>query len=584
MYHQGFSPQKKQEKFLVLETQHLDCGQSPEKSSMLETEKKEVIITTMSKNILKQKEIHQLKRKSKHQKEKNSVTVESLPKDKKTISKDRSLTSKKNTPITRLSKILEADLTSREKVLKPFWNQQSKEKSKEWWLPTKTDCVVSDLTLLNGSLRSFPKEKSWFSTILTVPQNKKWSPMFYLSSLSSQQESMDSENTNIKSRKNLPNQKSFLKNRKIRIYPNKKQIHLLEEWFGAFRWFYNRAIDYCEEHKEYDFRKVRNNMRENTKFVFPDWCQNTPSKIVSGAISDCCKAYKTCFSQKKSGIVTSFKVSYKTKKDKGSHCLYLEKGCFSSAKNGVLFPRTFGNLKGVYNKKQKLNNIKIDHDCRIVKKEDKYYLFLPTDYKVLDHIPMGTIALDSGIRTFQTGYSPDDLAVEIGKDCSLTLNPLLKKTDTLRSVASESNKRKNRKLFSRIKRINLKIKNKVDDLHWKTIKFLTSNYDTILVSDFKSGNLLKNKKLGKKSKRILCLLEHFSFKNRLIYKCEQNGNKVFFVDESYTSKTCCNCGELNYNLGAKKIFECENCKVVIDRDINAAKNILLKNWNICSSA
>lgn len=124
---------------------------------------------------------------------------------------------------------------------------------------------------------------------------------------------------------------------------------------------------------------------------------------------------------------------------------------------------------------------------------------------------MGTIALDSGIRTFQTGYSPDDLAVEIGKDCSLTLNPLLKKTDTLRSVASESNKRKNKKLFSRIKRINLKIKNKVDDLHWKTIKFLTSNYDTILVSDFKSGNLLKNKKLGKKSKRILCLLEHFSF-------------------------------------------------------------------------
>ena len=340
-----------------------------------------------------------------------------------------------------------------------------------------------------------------------------------------------------------------------------------------------------EKIKKYNFMSVRDSMKKDDLLKNPEWCKDTPQRIALGAIYDCCKAYKTCFGQKKNGLITNFNISYKTKKDK-SQCLYLEQQNFSK-KNGSLFTRisSFGKLKGIYNKKLKLKDLKIDHDCRLVKKEDKYYLFLPTDYKEnTEPLPIGTIGLDSGIRTFQTGYSPDGLVVEIGKDCSKTLSPLLEKTDILRSVASTSNKRKKDKLFSRIKRINLKIKNKVDDLHWKTIKFLTSNYDTIVVSDFKTSSLLKNKKLNKRSKRVLCLLEHFSFKNRLTYKCEQNGNRVFFVDESYTSKTCSNCGWLNHNLGANKTFECEKCKVVIDRDVNAAKNILLKNWNIYSSA
>ena len=38
----------------------------------------------------------------------------------------------------------------------------------------------------------------------------------------------------------------------------------------------------------------------------------------------------------------------------------------------------------------------------------------------------------------------------------------------------------------------------------------------------------------------------------------------FIVDEYYTTKTCSNYGWLNYKLGIKKIYNCEDYGVIID--------------------
>ena len=178
--------------------------------------------------------------------------------------------------------------------------------------------------------------------------------------------------------------------------------------------------------------------------------------------------------------------------------------------------------------------------------------------------------------------TPNHYTIEIGKDCSSHFKTKLNKIDKLTSDGSNCNKRKRKKLYSRIKRINLKIRNKVDDLHWKTIKFLTSNYLTIVISDFKISSLLTNKKLNKGSKRMLSLLSHYQFRLRLIEKCNQRKNELFFVDESYTSKTCTCCGKLNNELGSCKDFNCRSCRLKIDRDVNGARNILIKNWEVVS--
>ena len=50
------------------------------------------------------------------------------------------------------------------------------------------------------------------------------------------------------------------------------------------------------------------------------------------------------------------------------------------------------------------------------------------------------------------------------------------------------------------------------------------------------------------------------------------------VGEAYTSRTCGLCGTLNHDLGGAKTFQCvdEHCGVQIDRDVNGARNILLR--------
>src|SRR3989338_11259280 len=71
---------------------------------------------------------------------------------------------------------------------------------------------------------------------------------------------------------------------------------------------------------------------------------------------------------------------------------------------------------------------------------------------------------------------------------------------------------------------------------------------------------------------------HSRFQQRLLFKCRQHNCRVAIADESYTSKTCSACGALDYKMGGKKVYRCASCKMVMDRDINGAKNISLKNF------
>ncbi|KAE9036885.1 hypothetical protein PR003_g7001 [Phytophthora rubi] len=48
-------------------------------------------------------------------------------------------------------------------------------------------------------------------------------------------------------------------------------------------------------------------------------------------------------------------------------------------------------------------------------------------------------------------------------------------------------------------------------------------------------------------------------------------------EEEYTSKTCSGCGKLKENLGGSEVYKCVFCGAHMDRDLNGAKNILIKN-------
>jgi putative transposase len=86
----------------------------------------------------------------------------------------------------------------------------------------------------------------------------------------------------------------------------------------------------------------------------------------------------------------------------------------------------------------------------------------------------------------------------------------------------------------------------------------------------------KNRKINKKTTRNMLGLCHFKFLEKLKFKCNEYQRNLIIVSEEYTSKTCGNCGKINDKLGGSKTFNCNKCNVSIDRDINGARNILIK--------
>ena len=60
----------------------------------------------------------------------------------------------------------------------------------------------------------------------------------------------------------------------------------------------------------------------------------------------------------------------------------------------------------------------------------------------------------------------------------------------------------------------------------------------------------------------------------LCYKAEKAGAQYLQVDPRHTSQDCSKCGHRVKKALSERIYECSNCGIVLDRDVNAARNIL----------
>jgi IS605 OrfB family transposase len=114
----------------------------------------------------------------------------------------------------------------------------------------------------------------------------------------------------------------------------------------------------------------------------------------------------------------------------------------------------------------------------------------------------------------------------------------------------------------------------INELHWKTINDILNTNDVICYGNINSHNIVKNSN-NKHLNRAANDLKFYKFRQKLEYKASILNKKLILVNEAYTSKTCSFCGCI-YNVKESKVYKCSKCQNIIDRDINAAKNILLK--------
>ena len=318
------------------------------------------------------------------------------------------------------------------------------------------------------------------------------------------------------------------------------------------------------------------------------------SHTLDETIHQFCSNVKTAKSNLLNGTIKRFRMKF-WKLNRPSQTIHIEKKCISN--NRICYNK-LGDLYFFYNNKKvnlvdkeddfydsqinynlkETNNLDINNTIKInynnITKE--YTLLVPNeiDKIIYENKKSNTLSLDPGLRTFMSGISENG-KVNIGDGVNNIISKSIKRLNKIKNNKDipKKIKKKNELL------INRKIKNKIDDLHWKTINYITHNYETVYLGDMSAKNIVKrNCSVLSKTQKVACLrTKYYKFQQRLEYKCKLHKINYKLIDESYTSKYCSECGFCKENLGKVKIFICDKCNCILDRDINGARNIYIKS-------
>jgi putative transposase len=367
--------------------------------------------------------------------------------------------------------------------------------------------------------------------------------------------------------------------RKIRIYPNRAQKILFKHCFGAHNYFYNKAIESLRKNHNKTLPNFRKEFIPRDTELTDDnsWMKVIPLDTREEAARKALFAQKTCFSQVRLGIVDQFKLKFRSK-HRNTPIFYAAKKALI---NGAIFSRRLGEHKYLVSKKDKQFITKSDGIFSITKERDGRYYINVVIQKIdkVQPAKYNICSLDPGVRTFQTMYAEDGFG-EFGFNTSKKLYELYRRENKLKSIIAtqQLDRLKKYKLKKRCALLRTKVRHIVTDLHWKVCNYLTNNYQVILLPIFNSKQMAnkKKRKISKTTTRLLLGLSHYSFQQKLIYKAKVRGRNVIICKEHYTTKCCGKCGTINEKVGSKKIYKCGKCDLVMDRDVHAARNILIR--------
>jgi putative transposase len=343
----------------------------------------------------------------------------------------------------------------------------------------------------------------------------------------------------------------------------------------------NLLIQTAEEKYQEEKEKLRiekTKMKSSKNKNIREWETETPTHIRAGAVKDVCNAYKTAKTNLKLGHIKKFTLGFRKKKDENK-CLSLPPNYITNS-NGILsiaplFLKDESTISMGKKTIKKHRNLVIEHDCRLVKQKNVFWIIIPIPIEITDkNPPVNYCGIDPGVKTFMTSFGNNGCIEH--KHNEKILKDLDNKIKFLKDRRRTDRGRVTKK---KINKIETRKGNLVDELHWRTINRLLKMNDFIFYGDIKSHDIAKNGN-NRKLNTDVNNLKFFKFKQRLLFKSIEKGKKVYEVKEHYTTKTCSFCGSM-YKPGLSRIYQCKNCEKNIGRDVNAAKNILMKGIISC---
>ena len=199
------------------------------------------------------------------------------------------------------------------------------------------------------------------------------------------------------------------------------------------------------------------------------------------------------------------------------------------------------------------------------------------------------VALDPGVRTFLCGYSPTEHSVrEYGRNDFGRIWRLCMHADLLRSSIDRTQGHPPKRKIRAWHKLYRRITNLVKEAHRKIALDLCRRYEHIILPPFSVKGMTTKKgprgrRIGKKTARMMYSWAPYRFRQWLLHKGREFGTKVYIRGEHWTSKTCTRCLRVTHTQSKsnqdERVFQCshQDCAASFDRDVNGARNILLRN-------
>ena len=356
--------------------------------------------------------------------------------------------------------------------------------------------------------------------------------------------------------------KEIYKSYRFRIYPNKEQQAVLARYFGSVRFVYNHFL--AERKKQYEETgrsdnyyvqaKILTELKHSEEFL---WLSEINSQTLQHALRHLETAYVNFFRGK-----AKFP-TFKSKKAKNSfsipqHCTISD--------GRIYIPKFKEGIKVKEHRKVKGN---IKSMTISLTPSGKYYVSILSkeNYKAIDKTGK-VVGIDLGLKDFVITsdgrkYKNHRYLKQYEKELATAQKHLSRKQH-----GSNSYEKQRRK----VARIYEKISNCRTDRQHKVSLDLIRNYDVICLEDLNIKGMVKNHRLAK----AINDASWGQFISMLSYKAELNDKQVVKINRWYpSSKTCHHCGWVNEGLKlSDRQWVCPHCGEVVDRDVNAAKNIL----------
>jgi len=350
----------------------------------------------------------------------------------------------------------------------------------------------------------------------------------------------------------------------FRIFPTKRQTAVLRDTLNECRWLYNKLLEqrkntYEESGKSLFLYTQINGFgalkqeRESLKAVHSQVLQNVAVRLDL--------AFKALFRRVKAGEKAGYP------RFRGEHRY-----------DSFTFPQTGFKVDGHHLTLSKIGNVHIKlhrpiegkiKTCNIRRSSTgKWYASFACEIEDPQPLPesLEQVGIDVGLETFAYFSTCDK--IDNPRFFRSEQNALAKAQRLLSKEEKGTPERaRRRKVVSRVhERIGFKRHNFT---HQESRK-IVNQFGVICVEDLNVNRMMHNHCLAKS----IADAAWSGFAQQLSSKAEYAGRKYTAVNPAYTSQDCSKCGHRQKMPLNCRLYECACCHLEINRDLNAAKNIL----------